>query len=99
MINSIEFPKTGKGYIYEKIEMSRTKPDPHDWRYRESVFDRNTGGLKDKYNTKKYKEDLAAYEEELKFYNEHKGQYCAGKASTNLICHTFRFTPWVNIIF
>lgn len=99
MINSIKFPKTGKGYIYRKFEMTRTKPDPHDWKYRGSVYNHKTGGLKDKYDTKRYKEDLAAYEEELKFYNEHKGQYCAGKASSNLIGHEFHFTPGVNIIF
>lgn len=99
MINSIKFPKKGKGYIYKKFEMTQTKPDPHGWRYRSSVYDHKTGELKDKYDTKKYKEDLAAYEEELKFYNEHKGQYCAGCASDNLIGHEFHFTPGVNIIF
>lgn len=99
MINSIKFPKSGKGYIYEKFEMTRTKPDPHGWKYRESEYDHKTGELKDKYNTKKYEKDLAAYEEELKIYNEHKGQYCAGRASSNLIGHEFHFTPGVNIIF
>lgn len=99
MINSIKFPKRGKGYIYEKFEMTRTKPDPHDWKYRGSVYDHKTGKFKDKYDTKKYEEDLAAYEEKLKFYNEHKDQYTAGRASYNLIGHEFHFTPGVNIIF
>jgi predicted ATPase len=99
MINSIKFPKTGKGYIYKKFEMTQAKPEPHDWKYRGSTYNHETGEFKDKYDTKRYEEDLAAYEEELKFYNEHKGQYCAGKASSNLIGHEFRFTPGVNIIF
>ena len=99
MINSIKFPKRGKGYIYKKFEMNRVKPNPHDWRYREPIYSSKTREFKDTYNTKKYQEDLAAYEEELKFYNEHKGQYCAGRASDNLIGHEFHFTSSVNIIF
>ena len=76
MIESISFPKRGKGYLYRKLQ----KPEAPS----KSLVGRRSGRLGTAYTQADYDADLLRYKEELKYYNEHKGEYELG-CSKNLI--------------
>lgn len=84
-VKSVTFPKEGKGYIYQKI----TKPEKPD------IYLRG----KQKKSEDRYKDELEQYEQDLKYYKKHKGEYvllCSG----NLVDRTFNFEDnKVNIVF
>lgn len=87
-VKSIRFPKTGNGYIYEKVQKP-IKPE------KPSRFSRSRMIT----NEEQYKEALAVYKEELEYYNSHKGEYVL-PCSQLLIGKEFTFhKDKINVIF
>lgn len=84
-VKSVQFPKQGKGYIYEKLKKP-IKPDMIG-RFRRPKEE----GI--------YKKELEQYQKELEYYNEHKGEYIFS-CSKNLIGKKFLLdSEKINIIF
>ena len=106
MIKSVKFPKTGKGYIYEKPQSPGKAPNKNDYAYWEWDWDTpriaKDGKISDPkriFKEEKYNRDYEVWEKDKKFYDEHKGQF-TNPAAGNLIGKTFEFEPGkLNIIF
>lgn len=94
MVSSVEFPKTGNGYIYQEYEKP-VKPNKRD-------SDFNSWDFKTHeyvFNEEKYNQSLAEYKEELKVYNKHKGEFKLPCAKL-MVGRKFNFVQdKINVIF
>ena len=110
MVNSVTFPKKGKGYVYTKLSKPEA-PNKHcerlygtyGWtkeRIAEEKRKKNfVSSFTTPFNQEKYDADVAKYEKELAYYNEHKNEYIL-PCHHLLIGRTFEFQPdKINVIF
>ena len=111
MVNSVTFPKTGKGYLYKQPEKPGPKPSKNEYRYgtygyTKEQYEKDKAAAKSEwmlskrpFDQERFDSDMARWKRDSDFYKANKGKYILPCAHL-LIGNTFTFSPdKINVIF